>query len=163
MNLPARVYDVHEKALSVIQELQDVNLQLAAQLETKDARIDTLEAEAKEHARIWESADTLNMAMAAARVSEALGVSIGRDRLCALCREMGLIYKQSAKSGYRTYQRSIDAGYFKNCTTSKNGELYSSVQVTPKGVQWLIHRIDEYLAKNAEPAALIAQEGQYDA
>jgi phage antirepressor YoqD-like protein len=145
--LPVEAKQTNELAVQTLQALSAVNAQQAA-------RIEELESKAEEYARFLECKDTLDMASAASRISEALGVNIGRTNLYKLLREMGLLYADRNRAKREFEER----GYFKNGQkAAPDGEMKEFVRVTPKGLSWLVTRIQESTKYSGAPAALITR------
>jgi len=143
--LPAQVQRANDLAMETIRELQEVNTHLAAQ-------VDTMKPKAEAFDLITASGDSIDMSLAAGRIAEALGISLGRTRLYNVLRSMGIV------SGWRAYQQYVDQGYFKNHTSIHGNRQYESVRVTPKGLVWLVKRIGEWIEKSDTSSAFIARE-----
>ena len=145
--LPAQIEQANNIAIQAIQALQAINAQQAA-------KIEELEPKAAEYERFLECRDTMDMASAASRISEVLGVKIGRTNLYKMMRNMGLMW-QTKNHVLREYE---ERGYFKNGSSAKNGEFREYIRVTPKGLAWLAERLDDYIQHSGDPIALIARQ-----
>ena len=152
-NLPA-VHRANDLAIQAIQELQAVNAALEAQ-------IDDLAPKAEAYDLLTSCGETIDMTTAAQLIAEALHLpALGLVRLYRILRAMGIVYKDH-HSNY-AHQRFIDQGYLKNRVSVKYGRNYVSVQITPKGMGWLVRRISEWLGSD-HPLALITYDGQKEA
>lgn len=71
----------------------------------------------------------------------AKSIDMGRNKLFALLREIGIIQQSPSRL---PYQRYIDSKCFEVTQTVKNNKTYTVALVTPKGQMYLHKRIDKY-------------------
>jgi anti-repressor protein len=129
--------------------------ELALMVIAEADRADAAEAKVAELAPAATSWTTLasgigdySVADAAKILSRDPAITLGRDRLFTVLRQLGWCYRQAADGRHRCYQAPIECGRLSEIPTShyhpRTGELVldpPQVRVTVKGLEWLHHHL----------------------